>query len=76
MPFTATLSAQTSEQNLESGVKIYNALQEYTKTLRGSTDITPEVLNSVKKRVKDGIALLDNVINEGTADQNKNCSVF
>jgi hypothetical protein len=73
---TDSIFAQNAEKDLESAVKIYNALQEYTSNLSDPKDVTTEVLNSVKKRVKDGTALLDKVIDSGTADQIKTARYF
>lgn len=71
-----SIVAQNAEQDLESAVKIYNALQEYTTTLNEAKQVTPEVLNSVKKRVTEGISLLDKVIDSGTAEQIKTARYF
>jgi hypothetical protein len=74
--FQKTLFSQTAEQDLQNAVQIYNALQEYITPFNDVSDITPDVLNSVKKRVKDGITLLDQVINNGTAEQIKTARYF
>lgn len=76
LPFQRTLFSQNAEQDLQNAVQIYNALQEYITPLNSPSDITPDVLNSVKKRVKDGISLLDQVINNGTAEQIKTARYF
>ena len=62
-----SIFAQNAEQDLENGVKIYNALQEYIAPFADASKVTSEVINSVKKRVKDGSTLLDKVIESGTA---------
>ncbi len=74
-PFGSIL-AQNAEQDLENGVKIYNALQEYIAPLDDANKVTSDVLNNVKKRVKDGSALLDEVIENGTAEQIKTARYF
>ena len=74
-PF-GSIFAQNAEQDLENGVKIYNALQEYISPLNEANKVTTDVLNSVKKRVKDGSALLDKAIENGTAEQIKTARYF
>ncbi len=76
LPFQKTLFSQNAEQDLQNAVQIYNALQEYITPLNEASQITPDVLNSVKKRVKEGITLLDQVINNGTAEQIKTARYF
>ena len=71
-----SIFAQNAEQDLENGVKIYNALQEYIAPFADASKVTSEVINSVKKRVKDGSTLLDKVIESGTAEQIKTARYF
>ena len=71
-----SIFAQNAEQDLENGVKIYNALQEYIEPFSDASKVTSEAVNSVKKRVKDGSALLDKVIENGTAEQIKTARYF
>ncbi|MBL7817771.1 MAG: hypothetical protein JNL70_22375 [Saprospiraceae bacterium] len=68
--------SQTLEQNLESAIVMYNALAEYMRPLSKPADITPEVLQSIQKRVNDGTALLNKVIDNGTAEQIKTARYF
>ena len=71
-----SIFAQNAEQDIENGVKIYNALQEYIAPFAEASKVTSEVINSVKKRVKDGSALLDKAIENGTAEQIKTARYF
>lgn len=57
-----SIFAQNAEQDLENGVKIYNALQEYMASLDQLNKVTADVLNNIKKRVKDGSTLLEKAI--------------
>ncbi len=74
IPFS--IFAQNAEQDLENGVKIYNSLQEYIAPYVDASKITSDVINSVKKRVKDGSAFLDKVIENGSAEQIKTARYF
>ena len=71
-----SIFAQNAEQDIENGVKIYNALQEYIAPFAEASKVTSEVINSVKKRVKDGSSLLDKAIENGTAEQIKTARYF
>lgn len=71
-----SIFAQNAEQDLENGVKIYNALQEYIALLDDAKKVTTDVLNSVKKRMKDGTTFLDKAIDNGTAEQIKTARYF
>ena len=71
-----SIFAQNAEQDLENGVKIYNALQEYIAPLDDAKKVTTDVLNSVKKRMKDGTTFLDKAIDNGTAEQIKTARYF
>jgi tetratricopeptide (TPR) repeat protein len=68
-------SAQTPAQNLEQGVDIYNAVREYSKGLK-SAKITDADMTNILSRRDKGIALLETVIQEGTAEQIKVARYF
>ncbi|MEN9613541.1 MAG: hypothetical protein RLZZ628_4355 [Bacteroidota bacterium] len=69
------LSAQTPAQNLEQGIDIYNALREYSKGLK-STQLTEADMTNILSRRDKGVVLLENVIEEGTAEQIKVARYF
>jgi tetratricopeptide (TPR) repeat protein len=72
---SSRVTAQTPVQNLEQGVDIYNALREYSKGLK-SAKITDADLAAIHNRQEKGVAFLENVIREGSAEQIKVARYF
>jgi tetratricopeptide (TPR) repeat protein len=75
LPMYVSTSAQTPAQNLEQGVDLYNAVREYSKGLKSAKMTDADMANMLSRREK-GVALLETVIQEGTAEQIKVARYF
>lgn len=73
--FSLILRAQTPVENLQNGVETYNALKAYAEGFKPET-ATEEVMTDIKTRLNKGVALLDKVIKEGTAEQIRTARYF
>ncbi len=68
--------AQTAEKDLENAVEHYNALRALMTGVSKAAAVTPELQRNVKERHDKGLALLDNVISTGNAEQIKTSRYF
>jgi hypothetical protein len=75
MYVSTSAPAQTPTQNLEQGIDLYNAMREYSKGLKSAKITDADMTNIINRRDK-GVALLETVIQEGTAEQIKVARYF
>ncbi len=59
--------AQTTAENLQNGVEMYNALEEYVNGFDAAT-VRLDEIQDVKTRMDKGLVLMEKVIKEGNAD--------
>ncbi|MBL7828186.1 MAG: hypothetical protein JNJ57_16260 [Saprospiraceae bacterium] len=67
--------AQTTAEQLQSGVEIYNAMREYVDGLNVKT-LTQQEVDDAKARMDKGLAILDKVIREGNAEEIRTSRYF
>lgn len=68
--------AQTTEKDLENAIEHYNALRALMTGVSKPAAVTPDLKNNVKDRHDKGLALLNQVISTGTAEQIRTARYF